>query len=414
MAKTVFDDIMDGPGRHDPYPVMAGWREEQPVYPVCPGHWLVTRHEDVVGALRDPRLGVLPAPRIQIPVLRTIFRMFKFLDPPDHRRLRQPIVAPYTAKSVERLRPFVASLAAELLEGRESLDVVADFAKPLPIAAACEMLGIPVAKRRKLGRWSIKMLKALDTPVPGGIGDVVRMIRAREVPPLTSLDAATKLRRFGRRQLRGKVKNTVPSPALDALAKAVQDGGMALDDAVATWMVMLVGGVGSIRSFLSGAVYTLLRHPDQLDRLRQDPSLLPQAVEELLRFEGPGVQVARVAQEDAEVGGVRIAKGDMLHLMLGAANRDPDAFADPYRFDICRHAEARQVAFGTGLHYFPGDALTRVLAEEALAVLVPRLPDGLPAGFQPTWRRSMSVREITSLPLALAPAPAHAPHVWSK
>jgi cytochrome P450 len=403
VPRTAFDEVREGPGQDDPFPVYRRWRESAPVYPLRPGYWLLTRHEDVTSVLRDSRFLVQPAPNLPIPVLRTLFRMFKFLDPPDHRRLRHVVAGAFTPRAVAGVRPFVERTAAALLEGRTEIDVVRDFAEPIPIAAATEILGVPSAKRAAIGRWSITLLQALDTPIPLDIRGVVRLVRSGQQPPVTSLHAASRLRRYTRRALLGKIADRGPSAALDALVRAVDEGTLTVEDAAATFMVMLVGGMASTRGFISTAVYTLLRHPDQLDALRADPSLLPQALEELLRFDGPGIQVVRVAAEDVLVGDVVIAKGDMVFVLLNAANRDPAAFPEPDRLDICRPVTTRHVAFGTGIHYCPGDALSRLAGEVALAAIVPRLPRSVPDGFQPQWRRSLSVRELRSLPLELSP-----------
>ena len=401
---TIFDEVMDGPGRADPFPVYRRWREHDPVQPVIPGHWALTRYADVSAVLRDLRFGVMPAPRLPIPIFKTLFRMIKFVDPPDHRRLRQPVAGAFTPRAVEELRAFVDSTCAALLDGRTSIDVAADYAALLPIHVEARLLGVSDRRRDKVGGWARTVMQGTDTPTPRDLADVWRLWRVGDLPSLRTLDAAAKLRRFARRLLRGRVRDEVPSAAVTALRAAVADGSVALDDAAATYMALMLGGVAALRAVLANGVYTLLAHPDQLARLRAEPSLIPQAVEELARFDGPGVQVQRRALEDVELGGVVIKAGDIVHLMLGAANRDPDAFDDPDRLDVARRPAVRHLDFGTGIHHCPGDHLSRMVLEAALAALLPRLPDGLPDGFQPEWKRSISVREIRSLPLTLRPA----------
>jgi cytochrome P450 len=338
-------------------------------------------------------------------VLKTVFRMFKFLNPPEHRTMRHAVAPGFTPKPMAELRPFLAETAVGLLRGRDHIDVVRDFAHPLPIAAACEALGVPPAHRDKLGRWGHQLLKAADAPVPQSIGQAIRMLRSGDLAGARALNGIARLRRYGRRMVTGRVRGTRPSAATESVMAAVRDGTLSRDDAVSTWAAMLVGGVASTRAFIANSVYTLLAHPDQLALLRQDPSLLPNAIEELLRYDGPGMQIIKMAGEDVQMGDVLVRKGDIMHLLLAAANRDPAAYEDADRFDICRQPAVKHIAFATGIHKCPGDTITRLATEAALAAILPRLPDSLPPGFEPQWHPSFSLRELAAFPHTLRPPP---------
>jgi cytochrome P450 len=386
----------------DPYPALAALRESGPVHridmrmglPV----WMVTRYDDVLEALSDPRLSNDPHNASALStVLRGDFlsRSMIGADPPAHTRLRRLVSKAFTARRVEGLRPRVQEITDALLDGitpRGSADLVAEFALPLPVTVIGELLGVPEADRDRFRLWTDEML---DRPFDPD-SDMARVTAGRE-------------------RMHGYLADLVAAkrahPSDDLLTDLVQvtDEGERLDaqELLAMTFLLLIAGYVTTVSLVGNGTLALLRRPEQLDRLRADPSLVPQAVEELLRFDGPvNPGVTRYALEDLEIGGVRIPRGDMVLLAIAAADRDPKRFPDPDRLDVGA-ADPGHLAFGHGIHYCLGAPLARLEGQVAFTALLARLPDLTLAARedQLRWTGGGVLRGLRELPVTFTPTP---------
>jgi cytochrome P450 len=389
----------------DPHPVLAELRESGPVHrldgstgvPV----WMVTRYDDVLAALSDPRLSNDPHHASALTeVLRGDFlsRSMIGADPPEHTRLRRLVSKAFTARRVEGLRPRVQEITDALLDRitpRGSADLVAEFGLPLPITVIGELLGVPETDRERFREWTDEML---DRPFdPGSDLALVTAARERMHGYLADLVAAKRAR-----------------PADDLLTDLVEatDEGERLDtqELLAMTFLLLIAGYVTTVSLIGNGTLALLRHPDQLDRLRADPSLVPQAVEELLRFDGPvNPGLTRFALEDLEIGGVRIPRGDMVMLAIAAADRDPRRYPDPDRLDVGA-VDPGHLAFGHGMHYCLGAPLARLEGQIAFTAMLTRLPGLALAAREDElrWTGGGVLRSLRELPVTFDPTPARA------
>jgi pimeloyl-[acyl-carrier protein] synthase len=381
----------------DPYPTYARLRAAGPVYLDPPGTWFLARHADVQQVLRDPRFGragfgaVLDAVFGPGPVQRSFSRFMLFIDPPDHTRLRALVTKAFTPRTVERLRPGIQRTVDCLLDAvvdRGEFDLIADLAYPLPVMVISELLGVPSDDRDRFHDWSAAIAKALDVltvPRP----DIV----AR------SNEAVFGLTEY----FRGLVAARRKRPREDLLSAlvAAEDEGHRLceEELLATCVLLFFAGHETTVNLIGNGMLALLRHPDQLARLRADRSLIGSAVEELLRYDGPVQRTGRVVLADVEIGGRAIRRGERVSALPGAANRDPARFADPDRLDVAR-ADTHHLAFGGGIHYCLGAALARVEAQIAIDTLIHRLPNLSLRTDAPAWRENLVLRGLTALPLS--------------
>ncbi|MEU0185187.1 cytochrome P450 [Streptomyces sp. NPDC006207] len=371
----------------DPFPLYQELRQEGPVRrAVIQGEleaWLVTRYEDGLAALTDPRLSsdVRDAadPRLmaRLPtteresMIRTMLRA----DPPDHTRLRRLVSKAFTARRVAELEPRVQAVTDELLDaivpaGRA--DLVEDFALPLPVTVISELLGVPVSDRYDFQRWTDDMV--LQGPQP---------------PDPAKIEAAWK-------QMHGYLtalldaKRAHPGDDLLSALIATHDDEQRLDrhELIAMAFLLLVAGYITTVNLIGNGIAALLTHPDQLRMLREDPGLLPGAIEEFLRYDGPvNPGIARFAREDLTIAGVAIPRGATVVVASAIADRDPARFGDPDRLDITREDNAH-LAFGHGIHYCLGAPLARLEGRIAIGTALRRLP-GLALAVPPgelRWR----------------------------
>ncbi|URN04475.1 cytochrome P450 [Actinomadura madurae] len=378
----------------DPYTVYAELRESGPVHPIDfpPGAtaFLVVDHEHGRAALNDPRLSKDSA-HSAVPVNGEMFfgGTMLAMDPPDHTRMRGLVAKAFTARRVERLRPRVEEIAGALLDGiaaRGEADLIEDLAVPLPIQVICEMLGVPASDRGRFREWTAVLT----------------------VPALTA--EARAHRREVARAFTGYLREVIaerrahPEDDLVSALIAARDGDAALTEAemVNSIGLLLIAGHETTVNLIGNGVLALLRAPGQLDLLRRRPELLPSAVEELLRFDGPLEWASqRIALEDMEIAGTPIPKGAWVHVSLGAADRDPAVFEAPDRLDVTR-APKRHVAFGHGIHFCLGAPLARLEGRIAIGGLLDRFP-GLALAVPPAdlrhHRTGSIVRGLVSLPV---------------
>jgi cytochrome P450 len=389
---------------HETY---AQMRDRDPVFcqPGLDGEtpiWFVTRYDDVVSILLDDERFVLdPAlalTEVELAELRAaspipeddrINRNLLALDGDDHRRLRRLVTKAFTPRMVEQLRPRIQEIADELLErveGSGEMDLVDDYAFPLPITVIAELLGIPAEDQGRFRVWSA----AFVTPALTDEAKAQFVVHVEEF--LAYLHEL-----FARRRAE-------PGDDLvSGLVQAEEHGDALSEDELSSMAILLiVAGHETTVSLVASSVLTLLTHPAELDRIRDDPDALPNAIEELLRFESPVERsLTRWAATDVELGGHTIRRGEFVIAVLGSANRDPGRFADAEILDLGR-GDARHVGFGRGSHYCLGAPLARIETEIALRTLFDRLPALRLAidADEIAWRPIPLFRSLSSLPVA--------------
>jgi cytochrome P450 len=356
------------------------------------------RHFDVAEALQDRRLGAMGVRYYEQqgwsegPYIDWVRRTLVFLDPPDHDRLRGLLSRAFTPRQVARVRPITQEIASQLAsaaaEARE-VDLYDAFAQRLPLQVICQLLGIPEIDHAGVGEWTAALSLATATPTGEARAAADRAMLAFD-------DYAGRL-----------VAERRARPGDDLLSElvAVEEGGDRLgrDELVAMVVQLLYAGHETTRNLIGNGLFTLLQHPGELARLRRDPVLLPRAVEEMLRYEPPILFVSRVALADVVLAGVALRKGDLIHLGLASANRDPEAFADPDRFDVGR-AENRHLSFGWGMHFCLGASIARMEGRVAFETLLARFAAIELAGPPPPWAPATALRTLERFPVRLTPA----------
>lgn len=382
----------------DPYPVYHRLRAKDPVHRSPLGFWILTRYDDVVMALRDPRFGRKGFE----PLLEAVYgsgagqpglvTSMLFRDPPDHTRLRALVNKAFTPRVVEGMRPHIQEIVDRLLDevrDRESMDVIADLAYPLPVIVICEMLGVPTTDRETFRQWSLDIARSLDAiGLPTDPDIIARGNAARRA-----------LASYFRDGLLPERRKHPRADLLSALI-AAEEAGDKLSEAelLATCTLLFVAGHETTVNLIGNGLLALLRHPDQLKRLRENPSLIESAVEELLRYDGPVQRTGRIPSTDVEIDGTAIARGEMVVAVIGAANRDPAHFPDPDRLDLTR-PDNRHIAFGWGIHFCLGAPLARVEGQIAIDTLLRRQPRLTLATSAPEWRESSVLRGLKALPV---------------
>jgi cytochrome P450 len=397
MGEFVFNP-MDPEFVADPYPTYHRLRTEDPVHRSPLGFWVLTRYEDVVGVLRDHRfakeaIASFVAQKLGVEQSASFGISMLDRDPPDHTRLRSLVSKAFTPRVVEGLRPRIRQIVGELLDRAEdnrAMDLIEDFAYPIPVIVICEMLGVPVEDHERFRSWSLDLARGLDATMLGPQSEVAQR-------SMTSRRALSEY-------FRGLIAERRAAPRADLLSAliAAEEAGDKLSELelVATCVLLLVAGHETTVNLLGNGTLALLRHPDQLRLLRENPGMIGTAIEELLRYDGPVQRTARVPGVDAVVAGHKIAAGEMVMPFIGAADRDPAHFPDPDRLDLAR-ADNRHVAFGMGIHFCLGAPLARLEGQIAIDTLVHRFPKLALATDRPQYRQSLTLRGLTSLPVSL-------------
>jgi cytochrome P450 len=388
--------------RRDPYPAYRRLdaRTRLPRLRLL-GGYVATRYDDVERVLRDPAFST---DRESVPLMRRFRRaaadtpeLVDFLDHnllmidgPRHRRLRGLVAKAFTPRQVERLRPRVERLVDELLEragARGTIELVRELAQPLPARVIAELLGVPAESMDLFRTASDELIELLD-PLSGreGLDPPKRALR--------TLGACF-------RELLAQRRRSPHDDLVSAMIEAEENGERLTErELLSLCALLLVAGHETTTNLIGNAVLLLLRHPAERERLRRDPDLLPSAVEECLRFEPPVQLTDRAVISPVELRGVRLARGDIVVALLAQANRDPERFAQPDRFDVGR-SENRHLSFGLGSHYCLGAALARLEAQAALGGLLRRFPDFAGPTQPPGWKASVVLRGPTALPLQL-------------
>ncbi|HTM16182.1 MAG TPA: cytochrome P450 [Terracidiphilus sp.] len=383
----------------NPYPLYHRLRDEDPVHwdPFLHA-WVVTRYADVIHVLHHFSANRTPTPE-QLsamglsalnPIAQVMVRQMLFLDPPNHTRLRALASAAFTVRRVERLRSHIQEIMDGLLDAvisKGSMDLIADFASPAPAIVTAELLGVPVADHEQLKDWSADFAEMLGNfqHNPDRFPKILR-----------SVEEMSSYFRSAMQEQRLHPQDGLVS----AMMAADVDGAKLTDEEIiANLIVTMVGGQETTTNLIGNGILTLLRNPEAMKRLRNDSSLVPSALEELLRYESPSQHTARLAPDDAELGGKQIRKRQAVIAVMGAANRDPERFPDPDRLDIER-PDNRHVAFGWAAHFCFGAHLARLEGQIAVSTLLQRLPDlELDTNVPPVWRHNLGLRGLTALPV---------------
>ncbi len=381
----------------NPYPFYRRLREEDPVHASPLGIWVLTRYEDAVMVLRDPRFGREGIAELQEARLGAArarpknSRDMLFRDPPDHTRLRALVGRAFTPRVVEEMRPHIQEIVDGLLdrvEGSGGMDVIEDLAYPLPVRVICEMLGVPTSDQEVFRQWSADIARSLDAalfPADSGVGT-----RGQE--------ASDALKEYFRSLI--AVRRKHPQPDLLSGLIAAEEQGDKLTEAelLSTCVLILIAGHETTVNLIGNGLLALLGNPEQLRALANDPALIQTGVEELLRYDGPVQRTSRMTMADVEIGGKKIAKDSVVVAAIGAANRDPAVFADPERLDVARK-DNRHIAFGFGIHFCLGASLARIEGQVAIGTLLRRMPAPKLVSDIPEWRESSVLRGLKTLPI---------------
>jgi cytochrome P450 len=380
----------------NPYPLYHRLRSEDPVHWDHFLHaWVVTRYADVVTVFQRFSANRTPTPEqltalglsALTPLARVMVHQMLFLDPPAHGRVRGLASRAFTPRRVESLRSHIQDITDRLLDAvqdKERMDVIKDLAYPLPAIVTAEMLGVPSSDWEQLTAWSADFAQVLGN-FQHNPERAPHMIRSLEEMSAYFRAAVRDQREHPREGL------------INALLTAEAEGDrLTEEEVVANTIVTMVGGQETTTNLIGNGILSLLRHPDQLERLRNDLSLIPSAVEELLRYESPSQHTARLAPHDVVLGGKMIRKRQAVIAVMGAANHDPERFPDPDRLDLARQ-DNRHVAFAWAAHFCFGAPLARIEGQVAFETVLRRMPDLKLEPGPVTWRENLGLRGLTAL-----------------
>jgi cytochrome P450 len=407
MNEIAVPDLASSRFKADPYPFYARLRAEAPVWRTTLRDkrtaWMVTRYEDVAGVLKDDRIAKDPlnaqdpeqrAREPWVPgFLKPLERNMLDVDDPDHRRLRTLVSKAFTPRLIERLRQRIERICRELLDEMErngKTELVRDYALPLPATVIAELLGIPASDHRKFHRWSNR---------------IVSISSGRDV--WKALPAALSFLRYLRKMAERR-RSQPEDDLMSALVQAEEAGDkLSQDELLAMAFLLLVAGHETTVNLIANGTLALIEHPEQLERLERDPSLIKPAVEELLRYTSP-VEIAteRYARQDLEVAGKVVPRGELVLAVLGSANRDDMYFENPDTLDLTRDPN-KHLAFGRGgVHHCLGAPLARMEGQIALTALLRRFPEIRVAVPHESlrWHRGLFLRGLERLPLILEAA----------
>jgi len=373
--------LLDPEIHEDPYPFYARLRTAAPINwderAGMDGGWVLTRHADVMAALRSPHLSaerLMPGsldwvPEQYLPAAQQVFKAMPhqllFLNPPDHSRIRGLVSKAFTPRLLEGMRPHIQEIADEFLDAIEPagrMELIHDFAYPLPAVVIAEMLGVPPEDREQFIEWSADFGAFLD-------GASLTLDGA-----LQAIQGVADFMEYFRRLIDER-RSAPRDDLLQGLITArEQDAALSEDELLSNLVLLLAAGHGTTTHLIGNGLYALIQYPDELRALVEERSLIPTAVAELLRYDSPVQLTGRRASADLEIGGQRIEAGQHVTMVLGAANRDPAQFPDPDRLDV-RRPESKLMSFGQGIHFCLGAPLARIEAGIAFNALLKRLPD---------------------------------------
>ena len=379
----VLAQILDYANRADPYPLYAQLRKT-PVFRAPNGSYVVSTYREIWALMHDPRIGVGAfGGNAGAGAGGGGPGSFIGMDPPAHDRLRRLATSHF--EQTEAVRPDMVRTASELIDnmrGKHQIDVVDDFAYPLPVTVICQQLGVPHEDEPRFHPWAEAIITQLD-PRPG--------------QESAAAQASAEMNQY----MAGLVERYRSEPGAGLLSGLAAEEGLSTQDVVATGRLLLIAGHETTVNLITNGMLTLLRHPDILERLRHEQELAIPLVEELLRYEPP-VQInpKYVALDDVDLGDVTIPKGSRIVLVLAAANRDPNRFPDPDRFDPERE-DNEHLGFFTGIHYCFGAGLARQEAQVALIELARRLENPRLLQDPPPYRQNPTLRGPRHLPIEI-------------
>ncbi|MEX2552554.1 MAG: cytochrome P450 [Actinomycetota bacterium] len=387
--EPIFYNPLDPRVHADPYPHYRQLREADPVHRSALGFWVLSRYRDIAYLLRDPRLGHELSDQEEFGLLSSAEgASMLFRDPPAHTRLRALVSKAFTPRMLESWRGRIhqiVSRSVERAKERGEIDVIADLAFPLPATVICEMLGLPTEDQDQCRRWTNALTKSLDPVMSAAEADELGF-------------AAVEFRDY----LAGRVSERRDRPGEDlmtALIAAREQGDrLSQDELISTISLLFVAGHETTTNLIGNGLLALLRNPDQLRRLRGDPSLLRNAVEEVLRYDSPVQFVVRTVKQPIDLEGDQMAPGDPVLLLVAASNRDPAQFKEPDVLDLGRR-DIRHLSFGGGIHFCLGSVLARMEGQIALGALVSNFDRLEIASDRLEWRPHINLRGLESLPL---------------
>ncbi|MEU9989411.1 cytochrome P450 [Streptomyces sp. NPDC048045] len=398
-ADTLLERITDYANRPDPWPLYAELREAGPVVPQRDGSYLVGTYHEIVALLHNPRISVDPRnldAAASDPSQETRRLPFLRLDDPEHHRLRtltmRPFGPPHSPGRIDAMRGEIARITGELTESvrdREQVDIVDDFAYPLPVTVICRLLGVPHEDEPTFRAWTDVLVAAADI----GTGEDTAQRQKAAVQAQQEMGG----------YLLNLAQQRLGRPTDDLLSAFVNEPDPALrltsEELAETAILLLIAGHETTVNLITNGVLTLLRHPDQLERLRSDPDLLPRAVEELLRYEPPVHMRERIPLADVDFAGTTLPKGARVIVALASGSRDPKRFHEPDRFDPTR-PDNEHLGFCSGVHICFGAPLARIEAQTALGALIPRLGTASLVQDPPPYRTNAMLRGPRHLPVA--------------
>jgi cytochrome P450 len=382
--------------RQNPYPIYHRFRDDHPMHRSELGIWTLTRYHDILAVLRDDRFSADPRNATALdelneqeetvsPIRDSAGTVLLFTDPPDHTVMRTLVNKAFTPRTVEKLRSHISEIVDDLLDpisSQDGMDVIGDFAYPLPALVICELMGVPVEDRDSFKGWSSEVAPILD-PVS---------------TPETLNKAMGTIAQFGM-YFWALIEDRRKEPRDDFLSALISaeenDQKLTTEQLLSLCVLIFIAGHETTQNLIGNGLLALLRSRDQLETLRDDPSLIKGAVEELLRYDSPVQLTARSATADIQVAESTISKGEEVIVLLGAGNRDPSVFPDPDRLDITRQ-KSQVVSFGGGAHFCLGAGLARLEGEIAFPALLGRFP-GIELDEDPQFRPTFTLRGLESL-----------------
>jgi cytochrome P450 len=391
--------------RADPYPFYARLRETEPVHVSPFGFVVLSRYDDVARTLRGNEFSrdveanatatVDPARELRMERIRkrredgVAAKNILNLDPPDHTRLRRLVSLAFTPTAIERLRPRIEQLVDEILDraaDRGAMEVVDELAFPVPFQVISELLGMPTEREAEIREWSQTLTASLEPTADEATMDAA--------------EAAAQLLGVYLQEVIADRRDHLGDDLLSQLL-VVEEAGDRLSPAelMAFVILLYVAGHETTVNLIGNGLLALLRHPDELRRWRDDPSLDARAVDELLRFDGPVQQTVRIPMQTVRYGDVEVAAGSTVLTILGAANHDPAVFDDPEVLRLDRPNAGRHLAFAGGIHYCLGASLAKLEATVAITSVIRRFP-GIELAGEPRWRDRLTIRGVDHLPIS--------------
>ena len=385
----------------DPYPLYARLRHEAPVYFDPFLHtWVVTRYADVLKVLltfsadRTPSPEQLSAMGMSAigPIAQVMVKQMLFLDPPAHTRLRSLAAAVFSPRRVKVLEEHIRSIANDLIDKiltRGRMNVMSDIAEPLPAIVTAELLGVPVEDHDQLKEWSKDFAEMLGN----------YQHNPNRIPKV--LKSTEEMTKYFKAQI-ARQKDHPQDGLIQCLLSAEISGDrLSEDEVIANTIVTMVGGQETTTNLIGNGILTLLRNPKEKERLMSDYSLIPSAVEELLRYESPSQQTGRIAPDDVVIGGQQIKKGQAIIAVMASGNRDAERFQEPDNLDIAR-TDNRHLAFGWAAHFCFGAPLARLEGQIMLETMLHRLPQLELECQELKWRENLGLRGLNSLDVKFA------------